>query len=169
MMNFRTLINTVSNTPNGYLINLSANCKVILVRFNSCKSNCLATIKGINYTLALKSYNALKNSMLSIVHGIEKLPGFFNFGGSLFCMMALHFSINTIVSQSSNFLFRIIISLKNFAYEGICKIALAKGILICNYLKILTKSFKMFVKLIWIESLRKWNHRRHWKMKIDLL
>ena len=90
MINFCTLINTFSNTPNRYLIDLSANCKVILVRLNSCKPNCLATIKRINDTFAPKSYNILKISMLPIVHGIEKLPESFNFGGSLFCMMALH-------------------------------------------------------------------------------
>ena len=127
MINFYILINTFSNTPNKYLIDLSANCKVILVRFNTCKPNCLGTIKRINDTFAPKSYNILKNSMLLIVHGIEKTPRTFQFWRQFVLYNALHSFVNTIVSQSSNFLFLVMISLRNFTYEGICKIVSAKG------------------------------------------
>ena len=68
MITFYTLINTFSNTSNNYLIDLSVNCKAILVLLNSCKSNCLITLKGITDTLAPRSHNTFENSMLSIMH-----------------------------------------------------------------------------------------------------
>ena len=95
-----------------------------------------------------------------MVQSVEKLPGSFKFSGSLFCIMALHSSVNAIVSRSSNLLFRVMISLRNLAYEGICKIASTKGILICNCLKIFT-NFSKFLSSLSLESLRKWNSRRY--------
>ena len=126
------------------------------MHFNSCKPNCLVTVKGINDTLVPRSHNAIENSILPMVQGVEKLPGSFNFGGSLYCMMALHLSINAIVTRSSNFLFRVMISLSNFAYEGIYKIVSTKEILICNYFKILT-NFSNYLSSLF--GLSHWGNR----------
>ena len=101
----------------------------------------------------------MKNSILTMVYGIEKLTKSFNFGGNLFCIMALHSSANAIISWSSNFLFRIMIALRNFAYAEICKIVSAKGILICNYLKNLTNFSKSLLNTFGLNHWRNGTER----------
>ena len=58
-MNLSNFTNTSSMTPLGYLIDLSANYKEIVVGFTSPRPNFLKAERGIRLILAPKSHKAL--------------------------------------------------------------------------------------------------------------
>lgn len=68
-----TLTGTSSNTPIGYLTDLSTSYNYTSVGFMSPTSNILHTDKGIKLTLSPRSQNALSKSMVPIWQGIKKL------------------------------------------------------------------------------------------------
>ena len=102
------------------------------------KPSFLKTDKGMGFMLAPRSHKAFSKWLFPIVHGIEKFPESFNLGGSLFNRIALHSLLSIIVSWSSSFFLFLKMFFMNFPYFGICVKAYAKGMLMCNFLNILT-------------------------------
>ena len=95
---------------------------------------CLLQIEyGIKLPLAPKSHKALPFSIFPIVHGNEKLAGYFNFFRIDFWKPHyVHSALRVMVSTSSSFRFLDNISFRNLAYNGICAKASEKGLFICN-------------------------------------
>jgi hypothetical protein len=84
-----------------YFTDLSNNCKENLVGTNS-PTLILSNIDfGIRLTFAPMSHKTQLNMMLSMAQDIVKLPGSYNFGGSLFITIALNFSVKVTISSSS--------------------------------------------------------------------
>ncbi|KAI4332188.1 hypothetical protein L6164_017118 [Bauhinia variegata] len=100
-----------------------------MVDFTCPIPNFLNMESDIRLTLAPRSHRALPKFISPIVHGIEKLPGSLSFGGNFYCKIALYSSVSMILSSSSILLFFDKSSFINFAYDGICSSASAKGIL----------------------------------------
>lgn len=74
-MNLSTFTNTSSIISLGYVIDLSASCKVMVVGFTSPSPNFLNNDRDIRLMLVLKSHNALSMVGSPNVHGIVKLLG----------------------------------------------------------------------------------------------
>ncbi|MED6213198.1 hypothetical protein PIB30_090973, partial [Stylosanthes scabra] len=81
-MNLSTFTSKFSTMPCGYLMDLSANCREILVGLRSSICNLFIMDRGIKFILAPKSQRAFPTVISPTVQGIWKLPGSFNFLGS---------------------------------------------------------------------------------------
>lgn len=131
-----THIRTFFSTPLWYLIDISFNYGVIVVGLSSSISNLLHMDINMALILAPKLYNVLLKDSFLTIHGIEKQPISFSFGGNLFWKIAMYFSKKATILNSSSFILFYYMSLKNFACVGIYVIAFKKDTLRCMYLNI---------------------------------
>src|ERR1044072_5468901 len=155
-INLSTLTSTSSIIPYGLLMDLSANCSVIIVGVTSPISSLSDIVRGIRFILAPKSHRAFSMATPSMLTGTVKLPGSFNLGGSFLCRIALHSSVSIIVSLSSlNLILLDSISFINLAYAGICSKASEKGMLTSSFLKISRNLANCFSKFFFIKALGK--------------
>ena len=102
--------------PLGYLIDLSSNCKAILVGLGSPNPNFLKVLHGITSLLIPKSSNAFLSIKLPIKHRRVKFPESFNFCCSLFQETDEHSSLDVIVDNSSIFPLFVSRSFRNVGY-----------------------------------------------------
>lgn len=117
-------------------MDLSANCKDIMVAIDLPMPSFLNIESHIKLMLAPKSHKALTTGKCFMLTGIIKLSGSFNFCGSFFCIIALTSSVNMIVSLISlSFLPFYKSPFINLEKEDICSKASEKGRLIPSFLK----------------------------------
>ena len=105
-----------STNPTIWIVERSANFKIISEGFNSPIPILLKRDKGNKLTLAPRSHNVFSTVSLPITHGMAKPPRSLSLGGGFF-MIALPSLVKAIVSLCSIVFFFEKISFKNLAYK----------------------------------------------------
>lgn len=151
------LIGMPSSIPTRYIMDISTNCKDILVTYISLRSSLLYIGRGTELTLAPKSHRTLLKIVVPITYEIKKYSGSFNIGSNQFWITMIPSSISTSFSLSPSLHLLDIISFTNLAYEGILDRAFVNGILMCGFLNNFTNLLIFFLEHFHSEYLQKQN------------